>query len=244
MALLDYFSRDAKLARRKDKAKKKITNMYYQQADRLATADALFEMAESGDVDGVHILLARFEHLCPSTTVDREEKDYVVKLLVALGDQVVEPIQDYCIKKRKPVYWPLLVLQGLWPKEMLSEFVAEILEGLDNDYWRDPEKKVGLMDIAAAHDTERVTNALVQFVEDHHEDIRYASVATLLERDIDLSELFAKRIDGDEESLRVRVLLAKGFADKKWNLGDRAKSVADNPPQGFKVLNGKLLASS
>jgi hypothetical protein len=244
MALLDYFSKASTLARRKDKAKKKITNMYYQQADRLATADLLFEFAESGDVDGVHILLARFEHLCPSTTVDREEKDYVVKLLIALGEMVVEPIQQYCLNRTKPTYWPLLVLQGLWPKATLSDFIGEILEGLDNDYWRDPEKKVGLMDIAAAHDTDRVTNALIPFVEDHHEDIRYASAATLLARDIDLSELIAERIDGGEESLRVRVLLARGFAKKGWVLGERAKSVADNPPQGFKVLNGKLIASS
>ena len=243
MALLDYFSKAATLARRKDKAKKKITNMYYQQADRLATADHLFELAETGDVDGIHILLARFEHLCPSSTVDREEKDYVVKLLVALGEPVVEPIQDYCLKRTKPVYWPLLVLQGLWPRAMLSEFIAEILESLDNDYWRDPEKKVGLMDIAAAHDTERVTKAMIQFVEDHHENIRYAASAALLERDLDLSELMARRIDGEEESLRVRVLLAKGFSAKKWNLGDRKKSVAENPPQGFKVLNGLLVAS-
>ena len=243
MALLDYFSKDAKLARRKEKAKKKITNMYYQQADRLATADMLFELAESGDVDGVHILLARFEHLCPSTTVDREEKDYVVKLLVALGDRVVEPIQNYCLRKRKPVYWPLQVLQQLWPKDMLADFVGEILEGLDNEYWRDPEKKVGLMDIAAGHDTDRVTSALVPFVEDHHENIRYAAASTLLERDIDLAELFAERIAGGEESLRVRLLLAKGFSDKGWNLGDHADSVAADPPKGFRVSKGKLVAA-
>ena len=244
MALLDYFSKDAKLARRKDKAKKKITNMYYQQADRLATADMLFEMAESGDVDGVHILLARFEHLCPSTTVDREEKDYVVKLLVALGDAVVEPIQNYCLKKRKPVYWPLQVLQQLWPSDLMAEFVGEILEGLDNEYWRDPEKKVGLMDIAAGFETERVTKALVPFIEDHHENIRYAAASTLLARDIDIAEVVAARIAGEEESLRVRVLLAKGFAEKGWSLGEHASAVSADPPQGFSVSKGKLVAAT
>lgn len=243
MGLFDYFSKDTTLARRKDKAKKKITNMYYQQADRLATADALFELAESGDVDGVKILLARFEYLCPSTTIDREEKDYVVKHLVALGDNAVPTIEEYCRSRNKPIYWPLQALTQLWPREKVSEFIGEILEGMDNDYWRDPEKKVGLMDIAAAHDTERISKALVPFVQDHHEDIRYAASSTLLDRDIDLADVFAERLAGGEESLRVQILIAQGFAAKGWSLGEHATAVAATPPQGFKVSGGKLVAA-
>ncbi len=243
MGLVDYCSKDATLARRKDKAKKKITNMYYQQADRLATADSLFELAEAGDVDGIKILLARFEHLCPSTTVDREEKDYVVKLLVALGDKSVPPIEEYCRKRTKPIYWPLQVLVELWPREKLADFIGEILEDMDNDYWRDPEKKVGLMDIASQYDTERISNAMVQFVADHHEDIRYAASTTLLARDIDLSETFAARLAGGEESLRVLLLIAKGFSEKGWALGKHSDAVSASPPQGFKVAGGKLVAA-
>jgi hypothetical protein len=155
----------------------------------------------------------------------------------------VPTIEEYCRQKTKPIYWPLQALNQLWPRAKVSEFLGDLLEGMDNDYWRDPEKKVGLIDIAASHETERVSKALVQFIEDHHEDIRYSASTTLLSRDIDLAEIFAARLAGGEESLRVLLVIANGFAEKGWSLGDHTGAVAAKPPQGFKVNGGKLVAA-
>lgn len=243
MGLLDYFSKDAGAARKRERALKKLTNMYYQQADRLASADSAFELAEAGDVEAVRVLLARFEHLCPSHTIDREEKDYVVGLLVSLGDKAVEPVTEYCRRTSKAIYWPLKVLEKLWSGEMLADFVAEILESTDTDYWRDPEKKVGLMQSAGAHRSERVTQALLPFVEDHHEDVRFGAVDAILGRGYDASEQLLPRLAGDEPSLRVRQRIATAFARNAWPLGDRIEDVVANLPEGFTVASGKVVQS-
>lgn len=243
MGLFDYFSKDAGDARKRERALKKLTNMYYQQADRMASADSAFELAEQGDTEAVKVLLARFEHLCPSHTVDREEKEYVVNLLVALGDKGVETISDYCRKTTKAVFWPLKVLEKLWPADMLADFISEVLENTDTDYWRDPEKKIGLMQIAAPHHGERLSKALLPFVEDHAEEVRFGAVDALMGREFDAREALLERLAGGEESLRVKQRLAKGFADKGWDLGDRTDAVIAALPPGFEVKSNKVVAS-
>lgn len=241
MGLFDYFSKDSANARKRAGALKKLTNMYYQQADRMASADVAFELAEGGDVEAIRVLLARFEHLCPSTTVDGEEKEYVVNLLVALGDKGIETVTEYCRTTSKPIYWALRVLEKLWPREMLGDFVAEVLEATDNDYWRDPEKKVGLMQAAAGFPSERISRALLPFVEDHTEEVRYGAVDALLARDFDARDVLLARLAGGEESLRVLQRLARGFVDKGWDLGDATDAVVGHLPVGWVVRSNKVV---
>ena len=120
MGLFDYFSKEAATERKRERCRKKLTNMYYQKADRLASAEGAYELAREGDIESIRVLLARFEHLCPSHTIDREEKEYVVELLVSLEDPAVEQIVDYCRKTAKGIYWPIQVLEELWPHDGLQ----------------------------------------------------------------------------------------------------------------------------
>ncbi|MCB9508060.1 MAG: hypothetical protein H6698_04945 [Myxococcales bacterium] len=242
MGLLDYFKKDAADDRKRERARAKLTNMYYQQADRMAAAESAYELAKAGDPVAVEVLLARFEHLCPSQTVDREEKEHVVNLLVSLGDRGVPVIVDYCTKLRKPVYWPFRVLERLWPAEKVESLLAEILEGTDNEYWRDPEKKIGLMQMAIEVSTERVTAALVPFVEDQLEEVRFRAVDALVQRRADIAAALLPRLAADEESGRIVALIAKRFADAGWGLGDAASAVSARLPRGFAVVDGKVVA--
>lgn len=242
MGLFDYFSKDAANARTRERALKKLTNMYYQQADRMAAAESVFHLAEQGDQEAVKVLLKRFEHLCPSTTVDREEKDYVVELLVGLGDTGVETIIAYCKKTSKAIYWPLKVLEKLWSKDLYAEFIAEVLEGTDNGYWRDPEKKIGLAQLAAKLDDPRVQDAMVPFVEDHTEEVRLAAFETLFAAGDAYREPLLNRLV-EEESRRSKKLLASGFAERGWSVAEHAEHLAGTLPQGFRVNGGKIVAA-
>jgi hypothetical protein len=243
MGLFDYFSKESANARKREGALKKLTNMYYQQADRMASADVAYTLAAEGDDDAIRVLLTRFEHVCPSHTVDGEEKEYVVNLLVSLGEKCVEPVTQYCHRTSKPIYWPLKALEKLWSRDTLAEFLAELLEATDNDYARDPEKKIGLVQFAGQYDHDRVSRALVPFVDDHAEEVRYCAVDALLGRDFDAREALAERLAGAEESLRVRQRLARGFVDKAWPLGDHAEAIAGNLPSGYAVKGDRVVAA-
>ncbi len=242
MGLFDYFSKDAANARRRERALKKLTNMYYQQADRMAAAEDVFGLAEQGDQEAVLVLLRRFEHLCPSTTIDRDEKDYVVGLLVGLGDTGVERIVEYCKNTTKGIYWPLKALERLWTPELYADFVAEVLENTDNGYWRDPEKKIGLAQIAAALDSERVKLALVPFADDHTEEVRLAAVDALFKAGDAHSTVLVNRLV-EEESLRIKKRLAEGVAENEWSVADVAEQLSGRLPAGFTIQGGKLSAA-
>ncbi len=236
MGLFDYFSKEAATERKRERCRKKLTNMYYQKADRLASAEGAYELAREGDIESIRVLLARFEHLCPSHTIDREEKEYVVELLVSLEDPAVEQIVDYCRKTAKGIYWPIQVLEELWPHEKVSDFLAEILEATDTDYWRDPEKKVGLVQLAGEHESERVGLALLPFVEDHSEEVRFTAVDNILNRNIEGTHgKLLPRLAGEEESLRIVNRIANGFADKGWSVGDRADEVKPRLPAALEI---------
>lgn len=246
MGLFDYFSKEASNARKRKGCEKKLSNMYYQKADRLAAAEIAADLAAAGDTEAVRVLLMRFEHLAPSTTNDREEKKFVHDLLVSLGDRVLDIVREYVRTTDKPVYWPLRVVRNLCSKEDYLEFFADLLENTDTEYVRDPEKKRNLMMIADDHPTPRIHQALLPFVADEDETVRFNVLQTLANAERNepvpgLREALLPRLAGDEESLRVGRRAAELFAEHRWTLDDQEEAVAQALHEDFTLQNGRVV---
>src|SRR5690625_5176767 len=126
MGIFSYFSQEAKLERRRASAQKRLSNMYYQSVERNAAAQEMAELAQQHeDCKALRILLTRFEHMNPSTTVDQDEKQYVVELLHSIGDFAIEGTKKYVEETTEAIFSPMR-----YPKEKLSEeqfgtFVAD-----------------------------------------------------------------------------------------------------------------------
>lgn len=242
MGLFDYFSKDAANARKREGCRKKLTNMYYQSNDRLAAAEIAADMARQGDELALKVLFIRFENKAQNQTIDQEEKQFVVDLLVGLGQPVVPAIEHYIKTTTHAVYWPLQALEELCGRERLGEFIAEVLEQTDNGYWRDPEKKIGLIQLAEQYQNPRLGTAIAPFLEDHTEDIRVKAVDGLLRNDYENAKdaILARLASGEEEARRVLVRMAEGVVDKQWPLGEYEAALAEHLPSGFKIQAGKL----
>lgn len=245
MGLFDYFSSEARTDRRREACLKKLTNMYYQKNDRLAAAHTAAEMAAEGDRASFDVLLRRFEHLAPSTTIDREEKEYVHDLLVGLGDRAIEPVKTYVRRTGSPVYWALQVLDGIIGPEALGVFIAELLEDMDTDYWREPEKKIGIVQIAGEYPSPGMPDALVPFLADHAEQVRFNAVDSLLRcaGDDAKAHLVARLLDPDEESIRIRKRIAEACMEQGWDLSDQADAVAERLPDGWRIDGGRVVSA-
>lgn len=237
MGLFDYFSKDAAAKRRKENCEKKLSNMYYQKTDRMAAAEIAADIVRQGDEDAIRILLVRFDHSAQNTTIDQEEKNYVVDLLVSLGERVAEPIAKHIRTSTKPVYWSIRVLEELWSKDKVGEFLADVLQETDNGYWREPAKKIGLIQIAEGYTNERLGETLVPFLDDHTEEIRFKTIDCMLRNDYPAATaaLVERMASGDEESNRVKARLAEGLSQKAWDLGEHKSAVEENLPAGFRV---------
>lgn len=218
MSMFDFFGKEASLKRKRATALKTLTNMYYQKLDRLAAAENAANLVRQGDAESVLVLASRFDHISPSPTGDTEEKEFVVSQLIGLGESLVQPLIPYCLSAKSPIYWHLQVLDALWSNEKLAKFIAEVLATLDNEYCRDPEKKIQLTHMAGDFPFPEIGPQLVRFFDDHHEPVRFNSCDSVFRiRYAEAIPALIERMTA-EDSLRVANHIARGFADCGWSM--------------------------
>jgi hypothetical protein len=236
MSIFSWFSKDSSLQRRRETALKKLTNMFYQTLDRRAAAQDMARLAADGDQEAVLILLRRFEHIAPNHFVDQDEKELVHNLLVELGDLAVPTIRSHIRKTGQPVYWALRALTEIEGPARVRTFLAELLRVTDNGYWRDPQKKHNLVQAAVEVEDDAICEALIPFLEDHHEDIRYVALDALLRfKRIEAREPLLARLAGEEESQRLQQRLLHGFVELGWPVTELTDALQKRLPRGYKV---------
>lgn len=239
----DIFKKDSRTKEEKlrDKAAKKIGNMFYQTADRVDAIEQMAEFASNGDERAVRILLSRFENLAPSTTVDRDEKQHVHDLLVDLGVKAKPIVQKYIKTTAKPVYWAMQVLRNQMSLKEYIAFTTEILSEIDPDYVRDPEKKIGLVQMAAEFADEELGKNVARFIEDHHEKVRFYAIESVKNHNF----LFAKEILlrqlAEEESARILDEIFGVFQVHQWDMSAHLSELNAKMPDSFAIRGGKVV---
>lgn len=232
MGLLDFlFDKEQAQARRIQKLKKTLTNMYVQPPERKY---AIQTLREDGSPDAVRALLARFEDNAPNTTVDGDEKTYVYEALVSMAADpdldVRGIITAYLRGREEKINWPMKVLADLLDYQEMIALVCELLESCGADYQRNPEKKQELILRSAELKNEELTVQLLRFVDDLNETIRFLAVEALLKHDYkELIEAPLRERLREEESLRIVKKLADAFADNQdWKVPDEERADVEN----------------
>ena len=222
------------------KAEKKITNMYVQTADRQYFLD---QLRLDGSPEAIEAMLSRFTCACENTTIDRDEKEMTCQFLVSLGTAAVEPLKKYLKTYEENVNWPFRALKQLLSKDDLIDFLVEILEAIGPEYVRQPERKEQM--VLAAKDfnnLERVTRAVVPYLDDHLETIRFITVETLLSSDFDFVCEPLLECLAEEDSQRVITRILEGFTEKGWTVSDdHTESVKAKLSGGFVLSAAKTI---
>jgi len=243
MGLFGFLKKDdrSKVEKLRDKAAKKIGNMYYQTADRVAAIDQMAELAAGGDEKAVRVLLSRFESLAPKTTEDRDEKQYVHDLLVDLGDKAEPVVRKYVRTTATPVYWAMQVLQHRLSSKDYIAFLTEVLDDMEPDYVRDPEKKIGLVQMAAEFNDEALGQSMVRFIEDHHENVRFYAIEGVAKHGYAFGiEPMLNQLE-EEESVRIMTKILEVFAEHGWDIGEHADRIKPKLQDGFALKGGKVV---
>jgi HEAT repeat protein len=80
----------------------------------------------------------------------------------------------------------------------------------------------------------RVAGAVVRFLEDANETVRFQAVGALLaQADADQYRPALLRCFSQEESVRVRNRILDGFATRTWEVGEMAAEVKSRLPSGY-----------
>jgi hypothetical protein len=233
MGFLDRFSKDGRDARAREKNAARAINKYAQSPDRLKALQAL---RDDGSDEALYALLRRFGMMYDKTIEDEQEKDWVFQWLVEKGAAVLPALKRYMLAADS-VSWPLRVLDKVVDaKEGRIDLIAGVMERHEPGYERDPTKKIQLLTHLAGLKHARVPPLVAPYLDDMDEGVRYAAVDALL-RQADEAAARTPLLDlcAKEESLRLRLRIADGFAELGWSVADRRADIEKVLPDAFQI---------
>ncbi|MGZ3408245.1 MAG: HEAT repeat domain-containing protein [Polyangia bacterium] len=214
-----------------------------QSADRFSSLEAL---RDDGSPEAVEGLLTRFTIRYDKSIEDEQEKQWVFDELVKMGSQILPSVQKH-MRSAESISWGLKVLDEVASKEEAWPILADLCERNDNSYTRDPSKKIQLLHHLGEHDDPRACKALVPYLTDMDEGVRFVTVEALLRhKDPETARepLLTLLTNEKEESRRIKKRILDGFADLGWDVkgfsGTVEKMLGDMLPGARLDNHGKI----
>lgn len=225
MVLGKLFGRGPLSEKKIAKITKLASNPFAQPDVRMREMEKLVADGSGAALDGV---LKRFAMNASGAIADEDEKKWLEDALVDIGEPAIEPLRRY-ISTEKNLTYALRIYRSVAGAQEAVRFFLEVLDRYGPDDHRSDEAKLQLVwSLADDFADERVMMALVEFVLDHSDDVRWA-VLDLLERADDSKrladeararacELMARIVTEDESSPRIQRRVAELLAGREWQV--------------------------
>jgi HEAT repeats len=239
MSILDLFSKESRVKRARESAMKKAVSKFDQSADRFR---ALQTLRDDGSEEALFGLLRRFGMMYDKTIEDEQEKDWVFEVLSEKGPTIIPSLEKYLLIAES-ISWPLRLLDKVADRETELLVLGKILARHEPGYERDPTKKIQLLNHLAGLKDEkekRVPALVAPYLKDMDEGVRYAAVEALVRQGDEAAAsaaLLDQFVSPQEDSLRIRLQVADGFADHGWVIpAERVADVQKLMPDQFKLI--------
>ncbi len=232
MGLLDLFSKDKRDERARTKNVERAVNKHAQSIDRMKALEAL---ANDGSTEAFYGLLRRFGMHYHKTIEDEQEKEWAFETLVSKGKAVLPAVRRYLVSADS-ISWPLRLLQKVADRQEELVALEEVLARHEPGYERDPTKKIQLLNYLGGFKHEKATPLTVPYLKDMDEGVRFTAVEALLRQKREeltrepLLELF---VSNEEESLRIRLRIAEGFAELGWLVHGHRGALEKKLPEAY-----------
>jgi hypothetical protein len=195
------------------RALKQITQMHGEAATRVA---AMERLASWRTPEAATALLRRFTVQTPQASMDLEEKQYAVKLLIEMGRLAVEPILSY-LRNEPDVTYPIQALKEIFPSEEFYKSLMDILSGFSAGYTRWPEAKTELVKHLPDEAFPHVVETITHFLEDEDDDVCIATIDYLAHNGDDaIREKLLQLFFEAEARPRVRGRILDHFYEREW----------------------------
>ena len=235
MGLLDIFSKEKREERARAGNIQRATNKYSQSGDRYKAMEAL---ASEGSDEALYGLMRRFGMMYDKSIEDEQEKEWVFDTLVSKGESALPAVKRY-LAAADSVSWPLRVLQKVAPnKDAEIDAIAEVLARHEPGYERDPTKKIQLIRHLGLMKHAKSPELVAPYLGDMDEGVRFTTVEALLglkNEDVARDKLLELFVSDSEESLRLRLRIAEGFADLGWLVQGHRGGVEKKLPDGIQL---------
>ncbi|MBC8132113.1 MAG: HEAT repeat domain-containing protein [Deltaproteobacteria bacterium] len=244
MGLFGFLSKDGRDRRNLERNVARAVNKYAQSPDRYK---ALQGLIEDGTPEAIYGALRRFGMVYDKSIEDEQEKEWLFEALVEKGASVIPQVERY-LQSADSISWPLRLLGKLAGKEHEVDVLTRILERHEPGYERDPTKKIQLLNHLADIKDPRAPALAVPYLVDMDEGVRYAAAEALVRlgnEDVAREALIEHFVADSEESLRVRLEIARGLVDRGWLIKTHRPAFDKKLPDQFSIdREGRLKKKS
>jgi hypothetical protein len=226
-----------------EKHAQRIGNKRAQSPDRWDSIQALSQLIVQAKKDQapervssiVSAILPRFGYYTDPTITDQDEKDLAFRVVIDAGTDGVPAIRSY-MGRSESLTWPLKMLDRLLsPADVTGELLS-ILEKMDTEYQRDPQRKLQVLQALEERRDHRIGSVVARFFEDVNETARFHAVgAALSQEDAETFRGLADKLLAAEESVRVKTRVLERFSERGWSVVAARAVVLKAPPPGWSI---------
>ena len=237
MGLFDLFGGGSKV----EKLQKAATQKFGPPENRQKALDQLVEL---GTPEALSALLKRFTIAVDPSITDRDEKEFTYRAVVDKGEAAVEPLKGFVMSSDSGIAWALKALNALVPPPDLAGHVIAVLQKLGNDYTRDPEKKVVLLNQLADLDDARIPAAVIPFLEDPADDVKTTSAKVLAKAKDDDAVRVAliEALLRDHDKKRVQAAVLEALSTGGFKVDSHREKVAPLVSDPFSLGKDGVIA--
>jgi HEAT repeat protein len=195
--------------------------------DASTRVSAMERLANWKTPEAAAALLRRFTIQVPQASMDLEEKQYTVRLLVQMGGGAVEPILRY-LKSESEVTWPVRALRELLPPEEFNAALSDVLNQMGTGYSRWPEAKTVIIEHLPEEAFPLVRDTAMKALNDEDDDVCIAAAEYLARRpDEEIRETLIGTFLNAEARPRVRGRILDLFCEHEWPVKGYRKRVEE-----------------
>jgi hypothetical protein len=222
--MFGLFSKEKTLQKTIERA----TNKLAQHVDRMGAIQQLYKDGGEGSDEAVLGLCKRFTITSTKGVEDQDEKEQVLKMLVALNR--LPPVVKF-MKGSDFLAFPLRVVERVATHDEVLKTVDDLFAQEQPGYVRMPERRIDLIrwfgEWKGGTDDEVIARIAPYFT-DFDENVRFAAIDCVAHRAPDkiAPPLVAALVRPDEESWRIKRTIVEVLEKTKAPLGDRADQVA------------------
>jgi HEAT repeat protein len=195
------------------RALKQTIQTHGEAATRVA---AMERLASWLTPEAATALLRRFTIQTPQASMDLEEKQYAVKLLVRMGNVAADPILGF-VKVEPDVTFPIRALKQILPPEEFVKKLVGVLVELSTGYTRWPEAKAVMIGSLPDDAFPQVADIATRFLEDEDDDVCIAAIDYLARNGEEaIRERLLETFLEAEARPRVRGRILDHFCEREW----------------------------
>ncbi len=227
MGIGSFFSKEGRQGRHIARWTKVVSNPKAAGEDRWA---AMLELAKDGTIEALSGLLLRYIYTSEvgtrSRVTDEQEKTLIYDLMTEIGEPALPALRPFLLNELGPpgqpkhsISYGLRILEKISPDhETTWSVINDIIEANEPGYERDPNRKLELLTFLGEWEKdERVSEAILGYLEDADEGVRFQTAQALLRQGHEsCKEPLLRLLQEDDESYQMRNRILSGFVANGW----------------------------